>query len=187
MNDHARANEIYSAIGQKLWSIMRPDAAETYFRVALQGQWSSAGSSWLNRDGSKGYYLASDKRPEQVEDEIEVLLEELKDLQLFSSSRWTRARVTLTEAGKFSIDFARVHDEDSHPNLHMKGISDLSRQEAYDQLGVSSEDWAIIAHKAAAHKKREAEESDVGGDLNQRDLLRTQVHDIEKRLADAGR
>lgn len=50
------AADIYNAIGQKLWSIMPPEADEIYFRSKIYDDMEMRGASWRNRDGSNGHF-----------------------------------------------------------------------------------------------------------------------------------
>lgn len=168
---------------------MPDNATEIYFKAAFHKQWSSAGSSWLNRDGSAGHYLSHDQRPEEIEDSVEFLLEELKGLDMFSSSPWNHAKVVLSEVGKINIHFAYVDDDDSFPNLHMRGVSELSYKDFYKDHPFPLSDWIEKVERVEARKVVELEKLDPIKDAvlfskldNQLKFIRSNVIEAKKSL-----
>ena len=49
-------------------------------------------------------------------------------------------KISLTEEGKFNIDFAYIPESDDWVNLYMKGISDLKREELGEH-NIPLEEW----------------------------------------------
>ncbi len=62
--------------------------------------------------------------------EVSKLEEKLQTLPPFEKEPWTHFKATLTEDCKFRISFSYIPQENSWLGLFMKGVSQLSREEA---------------------------------------------------------
>ncbi|OSI25097.1 hypothetical protein BV912_01605 [Neisseria dumasiana] len=60
---------------------------------------------------------------------------------MFKSNPWTHCHISLSVSGKFNIRFAYISEDDSWPNLFMRGISDLTEDEAENIYYVPKEIW----------------------------------------------
>lgn len=69
-----------------------------------------------------------DEIPHEIGQKIIILMSELRSLDIFKE-KWTNFKVTLSDTGKFNIEFAYIPEEDHWPSLSMRGISDLSEEE----------------------------------------------------------
>ena len=82
---------------------------------------------WLTQDG-KNKSFDFDKMPGEIGDKIISLMEELRELEIFTE-KWTHFKISLTEEGKIDFAFAYIPEEDSWVSLYMRGISDLTEEE----------------------------------------------------------
>ncbi|MGC7589343.1 hypothetical protein ACPWUF_02500 [Bisgaard Taxon 46] len=72
----------------------------------------------------------------EIEDEIMILMRKLKEV---TSQDWSQYIFSLSNNMDFNIKFAYI-EEDSWPNLYMKGISDLTKEEAEESY-IPEEIW----------------------------------------------
>ena len=130
--------EIYQKIGELLWSIMPKEAKEIYFTGDLYPEHYSGGIDWLMADSKIATYSFGES-PYEIERQIYDLMHELQSMEVFNE-KWANYRIILTESGKFNIEFAYVPEEDHWPNLYMKGVSDLKREEL-DENNIPLDEW----------------------------------------------
>ncbi|MDV8157999.1 immunity protein YezG family protein [Acinetobacter bereziniae] len=119
--------EIYRKIGELLWSIMPQEADIIYFIGKIYPEHQE----WITRFMLKNGGLSTfdfGKEPSNIEMQISELVNGLKELDLFKE-KWTHYKISLTDNGKFNIDFAYILEEDNWPNLFMKGIGELTEEE----------------------------------------------------------
>ncbi|MCY7296226.1 hypothetical protein HJG39_12400 [Alteromonas sp. a30] len=57
-----------------------------------------------------------------------------------SKENWTHFKASLTEKGKFKIEFAYIPEDDSWPGVYMKRVSDLTEEEAKAHY-IPEQDW----------------------------------------------
>lgn len=126
-------------IGQLLWKIMPDEAVEISFPGKVFENSGEGGAHWINRNGSIGHFPLG-QRPYDVEDEIKRLARKLRQLPPFQKEPWTHFKATLTEDGKFNIQFAYIPEEDSWPGLFLRRVSDLTEDEA-NEYYIPVEDW----------------------------------------------
>lgn len=134
MNDQ----EIYQKIGELLWSIMPEEAKEIYFIGDIYPEHYSGGIDWLLTDG-KVVTFPFGESPYEIERQIYDLMHELQSKDIFNK-KWTNYKVILTNEGKFNIEFAYVPEEDHWPNLYMKAVSDLKKEEL-DEYNIPLDEW----------------------------------------------
>ena len=172
--------KLSNEIGQKLWSIMPESAAQIIFRSTIHLKSESYGSSWIEQDGSLGQF-DWDNEPEQVEKDIHDFVKQVQDLPIFSSTKWTHCKVVLNETGKVKLEFAYVDDEDWWPNLHMRGVSELTKLEAAQNY-IPGKDWRKMSKAAISRKTLQIENALKEGDQNLVDALQTEIDEIKVRL-----
>ena len=137
--------EIYKKIGETLWSIM-PESASTIYCVGMvYPDTYQIGPEWVNNDGTIGSF-GFDNYPHDVTEQIYKLVFKLQTSPFFAKEPWTHFKASLTEAGKFKIDFAYIPQEDSWPGLFMKGVSELTKEEAKKNF-ISETDWGDCVKK----------------------------------------
>lgn len=130
--------EIYQKIGELLWSIMPEDATVIYFTGDIYPEHFSGGAKWLLKNG-KIETFPFGERAYEIENKICILIYELRSLDVFKE-KWTNYKVTLTEEGKFNIEFAYIPEEDHWPGLYMKAVSDL-KEEELDEYNIPRDEW----------------------------------------------
>ena len=130
---------IYKNIAETIWSMM-PTEAEKYV-VQCEFIDSSARRSmfWVTHDGIRMDYNF-DNYPEEKESEILHYLQELRKLMTSLGSEWNQCEFVLNENGKFNIKFAYIPEEDSWGSLYLRGISDLTLEEA-EEHNIPREIW----------------------------------------------
>ncbi|KPN71514.1 immunity protein YezG family protein [Neisseria sp. 83E34] len=133
---------IYQQIGKLLWSITPFDALEVIYIGMFYDDMKQAGAHWINKDnGEESFYSGFDNPIEQIEDNINTLLEQLQKCTIFKNEPWTHCHISLSDSGKLNMRFAYIPEDDSWPNLFMKGISDLTEDEAENVYSVPREIW----------------------------------------------
>lgn len=130
--------EIYQKIGELLWSTMAEEATIIFCTGMIYLDLNSYSFRWLTQDG-KNKSFDFDKMPGEIGDKIISLMEELRELEIFTE-KWTHYKISLTEEGKFNIDFAYIPESDDWVNLYMKGVSDLKREEL-DENNIPLDEW----------------------------------------------
>ncbi len=93
---------------------------------------------WLTQDG-KNKSFDFDKMPGEIGDKIISLMEELRELEIFTE-KWTHFKISLTEEGKIDFAFAYIPKDDYWPGLFMKGVSELNEEEL-DTYNIPLQDW----------------------------------------------
>ena len=93
---------------------------------------------WLTQDG-KNKSFDFDKMPGEIGDKIISLMEELRQLEIFTE-KWTHFKISLTEEGKIDFAFAYIPKDDYWPGLFMKGVSELNEEEL-DTYNIPLQDW----------------------------------------------
>ena len=130
--------EIYQKIGELLWSIMPNEAIEIYFIGDIYPEHYSGGAEWRLKNGNIDSFPFGE-RAYEIEENICGLIKELRSLELFIE-KWTNYKITLTEEGKFNIEFAYIPEEYHWPTLYMRRVSDL-KEEELDQYYIPIEEW----------------------------------------------
>ncbi|OOF44217.1 hypothetical protein BKK51_09410 [Rodentibacter trehalosifermentans] len=142
-----KEQEIYQRIGELLWSIMPEEAVRIDFLGDIYPEHYSGGAQWVLANGEDCYFPMGG-RPYEIEREIIDLMHKLKEI---SSQEWTQYIFSLTNDMAFNIKFAYVPEDDSWGSLYMKGISDLTWEEA-DKYNIPREIWEERV-KAKAEKQ----------------------------------
>lgn len=134
MNDQ----KIYQNLGELLWSIMAEDAVIMFCEGYIYPDSSSYSFEWVTKN-NKTRWFDFDQIPHEVGDKVIQLMEILITLEIFKE-KWTQFKISLTDAGKFNIDFAYIPEDDRWPGLYMKAVSDL-KEEELDEYNISFEEW----------------------------------------------
>ncbi|SUA44013.1 Protein of uncharacterised function, DUF600 [Neisseria zoodegmatis] len=134
---------IYQEIGKLLWSIMPPNALKVIYIGMFYDDAKQAGAHWISKDNQEeNFYSGFDNPIEHLEDSINTLLEQLQKCVIFKNEPWTHCHISLSDSGKFNIRFTYVSKDDSWPNLFMRGVSDLTEDEAENVYYVPRKIWA---------------------------------------------
>ncbi|PJC86805.1 hypothetical protein CSW98_07370 [Vibrio sp. HA2012] len=147
MNHTQDPQEIYEKIGQLIWSIFPDNGLEAYFYMQIYKTSTEKVYNWLTENGDKARYGFGDA-PYNVYDKIEEQLKVLQQHEIFKKEPWTHCKVTVTDEGKLTINFAYIENENSWPGLYMRGVSELTVEEA-DEYGIPYEDWVKQQNKKA--------------------------------------
>lgn len=133
---------IYQKIGKLLWSIMPTNALKIIYSGMFYDDIKQGGAYWIYQNNhEESFYSSFDNPIEQIENNINILLEQLQKCAIFKSDPWTHCHISLSDSGKFNIRFAYISEDDSWPNLFMRGISDLTEDEAENTYHVPREIW----------------------------------------------
>ncbi len=154
INNFAEPELIYQKIGELLWSIFPRDALEVNFDCQLYDTFSQHDFFWIamNEKGEWNKYSSVDIN-EEVNFEIEKYLIQLQQHPMFKKEKWTHCRVTVTNKGEFEISFAYIERENAWSGVFMRGISDLTKEEA-DYVGVPEGIWKEQVEKNKNKEKR---------------------------------
>ena len=93
--------EKYQKIGELLWSIMAEEATILFCTGMIYLDLNSYSFRWLTQDG-KNKSFDFDKMPGEIGDKIISLMEELRELEIFTE-KWTHFKITLTDNGVLMI------------------------------------------------------------------------------------
>lgn len=130
--------EIYQEVGQLLWSIMPNEATVIYFTGDIYPEHYSGGAKWLLSNGEVSTFPFGN-RAYEIESKICDLMHDLQAMDIFNE-KWTNYKITLTDEGKFNIEFAYIPEDDHWPNLYMRRVSDL-KQEELDEYNIPLDEW----------------------------------------------
>ena len=130
--------EIYQEIGELLWSITVEDAKTIFCEGFIYPDTKSYSFEWMESNSRIGWF-DFDAIPHEIGDEIIHLMERLNSSEIFKE-KWSHFKISLTEDGKFNIDFAYIPEDDRWPGLYMKAVSDL-KEEELDEYNISFEEW----------------------------------------------
>lgn len=127
-----KQKDIYQKFGQVLWSVMPSNETSILFRGAIYDTFTQFG---CRRELINGDTQLLDDIPQEKLNEMLSLLQTLQ-----AETNWTHCLIRLDITGKMTGHFIYIPEEDSWPNLVMKGISDLNEQEMDDEC-VPTELW----------------------------------------------
>lgn len=130
--------EIYQEIGELLWSITVEDAKTIFYEGFIYPDTKSYSFEWMESNSRIGWF-DFDAIPHEIGDEIIHLMERLNSSEIFKE-KWSHFKISLTEDGKFNIEFAYIPEDDRWPGLYMKAVSDL-KEEELDEYNISFEEW----------------------------------------------
>lgn len=133
-------NEIYETIGKLLWSIFPEEGIEAIFDFKVYDTSSGYTFYWLDSNGDEAWHEFG-QNPNEILDNIEEQLKQLQKHKLFEKEPWTQCKVTLSDKGEFNIKFAYIPWEDSWPGLYMKGVSEVSYEEAREHCNIPKDEW----------------------------------------------
>lgn len=129
---------IYQKIGELLWSIMPKEAKTIYFTGKIYSTYRGWGTDFILKDGTTSSFDFG-KEPTEIEWKIRDLMSDLINYDLFKE-KWNHYKISLTEEGKFNIDFSYIPESDDWVNLYMKGVSELKREEL-DENNIPLDEW----------------------------------------------
>ena len=115
MNDQ----EIYQNLGELLWSIMAKDAGIMFCEGYIYPDSSSYSFEWITKN-NKTRWFDFDQIPHEIGQKIMILIAELRSLDNLKE-KWTNFKVTLTDTGKFNIEFAYIPEEDHLAKFEYEG------------------------------------------------------------------
>lgn len=127
--------EFYQKIGELLWSVMPVESEE----LILKGQLYIEHQEFQLISKTKGetLYLSI---PTDVLLNSRDLMKKLQKCEIYAKEPWTQFKITLSNEGKFRINFAYIPEEDSWPRIFMKGISDFTEKE-WQKTSILKELW----------------------------------------------
>jgi hypothetical protein len=140
MNDSKEEiDKIYQEIIDLIWSIFPEDGIEAYFYAQIFKDSSQRTFYWLDKNGDEAWH-DFENSPNEITLKIISKLELLQQHKLFEKERWTHCKVTVTDDYKLNIKFAYIPQDDSWPGLFMRGISELTLEEA-KKYYIPEEEW----------------------------------------------
>lgn len=130
--------EIYQKLGELLWSIMNENVQIFFCEGYIYSDATSYSFEWVESNGRIGWF-DFDAVPHEIGDEIINLMEKLNSSEIFKE-KWTHFKISLSEEGKFNIEFAYISEDDRWPGLYMKAVSDLKEDEL-DKYNIPLGEW----------------------------------------------
>jgi hypothetical protein len=138
--------KLYERIGKSLWSIMPEEASEIYFYGDIFPNSEGYTTEFkLKTDNSISWFKFG-KNPKEIEKSIFSEAKLLQGLDPYKDNPWTHFKATLTESGKFKMEFAYIPQDDSWPGLFMKRVSELSLEEAKKNY-IPEDEWKKCVDK----------------------------------------
>jgi hypothetical protein len=140
MNDTKEdIDKIYQNIIDLIWSIFPEDGIEAYFDARIYDDCNQSSFYWLDKNGNEAW-CEFESVPHEIYDKIIAQLELLQQHKIFEKEKWTHCKVTVTDDYKLNIKFAYISQDNSWPGLYMKGVSDLTYEEA-EKYYIPKEEW----------------------------------------------
>ncbi|TDF35217.1 immunity protein YezG family protein [Histophilus somni] len=134
-----KCNNLFFKIANEIWKLMPTEADKYIFECEFHETISSFRMYWINNAGDECNYsvgcIPHEKR------NILELYENLKSEMKVNGSDWTQSRFVLNNDGTFDVKFAYIEEADSWPMLYLKGISDLTKEEAENEYFVPLDIW----------------------------------------------
>lgn len=144
-NRKEEIDKIYQEIVDLIWSIFPNDGIEAYFNAQIFEDSNERNFYWLDSNGDKVWNELG-KNPSVVLRQISEELKKLQNHKLFEKEKWTHCKVTVCNEGKLNIKFAYIPQENSWPGVYMKGVSELSYEEA-EKHYVDTDEWKRLCVK----------------------------------------
>lgn len=149
--DNEDVTEIYKEIGSLIWSIFPEEGIEAVFLMKIYDSFTETMFYWKLLNGIKKTHQFGDNSADETEKKIMALLKKLQKNKMFKKEQWTHCKVSLTDNQKFNIKFAYIPYEEELVGVFMKGMADLSQEEAYDKYDISKEEWEKIQINTKEH------------------------------------
>lgn len=131
--------EIYNKIAQTIWTFFPEESSCINYYAQLFNGNSGYTIDFIVNEEVKWFGFG--ETPEIAADILD-LLENIRNLPPFKGKeQWTHCHISLSDSGKFNIRFAYISEDNSWPNLFMRGISDLTEDEAENVYHVPREIW----------------------------------------------
>ena len=140
MAGEKNTREIYFEIAKLLWSIFPENMAKIVCTGTLYDSSISTKGYRINFSNDVVKYHSDEPYPSDIYFKIAHLVKELHDFDEFKKDPFTHFEATLTDEKKFSLNFAWVPQPDSWPRLFMKGVSQLTEDEA-EKLHIPKSEW----------------------------------------------
>ena len=132
--------KIITKIGQLLWSIMPMEAEKMIFEGFLYKDWPMFTCYWEQDSTRIDFKLG--EAPNEVEDEILSLSQSLRGTSVFQNNRFNHIRISLSDNQKINLQVRTIDREDSWPGLFMRGVSELTEEEATKKICyMPKEEW----------------------------------------------
>ncbi|OSI09646.1 immunity protein YezG family protein [Neisseria zoodegmatis] len=132
--------EVYTKIAKIIWTFFpKESSCINYYAQLFNGNSGYTIDFIVNGEVK---WFGFGETPETAADILD-LLENIRSLPPFKEKEpWTHCHISLSDSGKFNIRFAYISENDSWPNLFMRGISDLTKDEAENVYHIPRETWA---------------------------------------------
>lgn len=130
MTGEKNTKEIYLEITKLLWSVFPEDMAKIVCTGTLYDSSISTKGYRVNFSNDVVKYHSNEPYPSEIYLKIAHLVKELHVFDEFKKDPFTHFEATLTHEKKFSLHFAWVPKLDCWPRLFMKGVSQLTEEEA---------------------------------------------------------
>lgn len=134
-------SELIKQVGQLLWSVMPEDALIIRMQGSVYELNSGGVVTFVLKATEKESWFDFEDPRNQIVSDILKIIEEYKKSNDEHHESWSHFEVELSELGKIKVNFAYILEGDSWAGLYMKGVSDLTREEAKANY-IPEKDWA---------------------------------------------
>lgn len=152
------SSKVLESLGKALWSVFLPEADQVIFRIKMFDGLSGERTISFFRSGK--LIPNSLENPQissaYLHDTLAPISKQLQHTPPFDRQPFTHMRFELTDQAKMNVDFAYIPEWDSWPGLFMRGVSELSEEEAKNPA--LSGTWGIdydIWKERRAQRERE--------------------------------
>ena len=143
--------QVFQEIGRLLASIMPDEAVEIYLSGMFFPAAMTLDGHWVLKDGTEGWF--EDDAADEVLYKIANLCQRLQALSADQGKPFTHFQIRLRDVTNFEMESANIPEEDSAPGLILRGISDLSQEEA-EAGGIPKKVWKRCVAKFKGAEKR---------------------------------
>lgn len=131
--------DIYQSIGRVLSSNYPKEAKHVIYEGVIYPDFTSKSLFWVNNLGKYSASFPEIDDNKMLIDKLTDLVKELKKSDEISIS-WNQYRFIINDKKILKIELIFIEESESFPGLIMKGLSDLSKEEA-DENNIPDEIW----------------------------------------------
>lgn len=126
----SKNQDILPEIGQILWKMFPKEAKTIVYKGMVYPTHDAMMVDWLDSSGVRIGPMGSDPTRHMAEKRIAALVRDLSKSPPFADDPFTHITVSVDDAGKLTLDVARIPEWDSWPRLYMRGVSEVTDDEA---------------------------------------------------------
>lgn len=143
------AQDIFAEAGRILGRLAPQGAKEVVFRAMVYPDFNEGAYAWVTETGEETEGDPDDPYPVEAIDRLLELVEDLQGIPPFSLGGFTHCEMRLDPGGALTSNFRKIPEAQSWTGLYMRGVADLTQEEAAEYF-IPAEEWR--ARVAAAER-----------------------------------